>query len=140
MKYHVTRTCGHEERIELFGKNSAREYKLAEAAKELCTECRAAQRQKAEKHNMELAEANGLVTLEGSEKQVAWATTIRQNHIDQFAAWEEADYDAIEYLDGISKDEAHKLFNKALQNKSARFWINNRSNVFEVFEALTKER
>ena len=38
-KYNITYKCGHEDRVELFGKMSVREWRLEQMAGELCPEC-----------------------------------------------------------------------------------------------------
>jgi hypothetical protein len=81
-KYNVTYQCGHEGVVELYGKHTARESKLAWMSENMvCPECYAAQRDaaraketaKAEK----VADSNGWPKLTGSPKQIAWAETLR---------------------------------------------------------------
>lgn len=129
MKYQVTFSCGHEGRVDLFGKNREREYKLEQFARDICPECAAAQRAKKE-------EESGLPELEGSEKQVAWATKIRQNLITEFAGWQKKDYEAFEFLNNKTKEQVNGLFEAALMQTQATFWINNRSGVFMMLETM----
>jgi hypothetical protein len=129
MKYQVTFACGHEGRVDLFGKNSEREYKLEQFARNICPECAAAQRAKKE-------EASGLPELKGSEKQVAWATRIRQNIITEFAGWRKKDYEAFEALNDKTKEQVDGLFEAALKQTQATFWINNSSGVFTMLETM----
>lgn len=70
MKYEVTYKCGHVGEVELFGKNADRERKLAYLATLECPECE-------HKHAEETAKENGLVELQGSEKQIGWAESVR---------------------------------------------------------------
>jgi hypothetical protein len=80
-KYTVTRACGHDEIINLIGKQCDWRLENVEPSK-LCYECY--QKQLAEQHEKENREAAevakemNLPELTGSEKQVAWAETIRQ--------------------------------------------------------------
>lgn len=53
-KYDITYKCGHEGRIELFGKSSDRDRKIAQEEKSVCNECYA--KQQAEENNMEIVE------------------------------------------------------------------------------------
>ena len=78
MKYEVTYKCGHTGTVELFGKESDREYRLSRMAEEDCPDC-----QKAAVHAMcaEQAERYGLPDLVGSPKQIAWAEEIRAEFI-----------------------------------------------------------
>lgn len=89
--YDITHTCGHDERIELFGKTSERERRIEWLQERPCTECwkkeRAAEAEArrnkeaamiVEKLGNDAADAvnalsNATCTLEGSAKQVAWA-------------------------------------------------------------------
>ena len=91
--YDITHACGHDERIELFGKTSERERRIEWLQERPCTECwkkeRAAEAEAAmivEKLGDEAADAvnalsNASCTLEGSAKQVAWAEDIRSKCI-----------------------------------------------------------
>ena len=137
MKYHVTYACGHEGRVALFGKNSEREYKLERFARGICPECAAAQRAKEEEEAIVAAKASGLPELEGSEKQVAWATRIRQNAINEFAGWGDEDFEVL-YSDK-TKDQVKELFEAALKQTRATFWINNRSGVFMMLENMLEK-
>jgi len=139
MKYHVTYACGHEGRVALFGKNSEREYKLKHFAR-ICPECAAAQRAKEDEEAVAAAKASGLPELEGSEKQIAWATRIRQNLITEFSGWTEEDYDDFEELNNKTKEQVNELFEAALKQTRATFWINNRSkDVFTMLENRRKQ-
>ena len=89
-KYDVNYNCGHSGRIELFGKNSERQRKIEWLSGQECPNCAAQTRaEKIERQNIAAAGANlvaGLPPLTGSEKQIAWAETIRKfriDHIDQ---------------------------------------------------------
>lgn len=74
MKYEVTYKCGHVGEVDLFGKNADRERKLAYLATLECPECE-------HKHAEETAKENGLVELQGSEKQIGWAESVRVEKI-----------------------------------------------------------
>ena len=136
MKYQVTYACGHEGRVALFGKNSEREYKLKHFAR-ICPECAAAQRAKEEEEAVAAAKASGLPELEGSEKQVAWATRIRQNAINEFAGWGDEDFEVFD--NNKTKDQVKELFEAALKQTRATFWINNRSGVFMMLEKMLEK-
>lgn len=121
--YDITHTCGHDERIELFGKTSERERRIEWLQERPCTECwkkeRAAEAEArknkevamiVEKLGNDAAEAinalsNASCTLEGSAKQVAWAEDIRSKCIAQ----------AIDQL----RDLAARLPGKATAQRSA---------------------
>lgn len=87
MKYDVTFACGHTATVELFGKSSDREWKLQHIAEGLCPDCYKAQqeaeRKAASEAAAEDAKKQGFSELKGSEKQIAWAETIRAKFFEQ---------------------------------------------------------
>ena len=42
--YNINCSCGHTDRIQLFGKTSEREYRIKQLETEPCTKCREAER------------------------------------------------------------------------------------------------
>lgn len=80
-KYTVTHSCGHEEVVNLIGPHRDREWRMARMEEEVCHECYlrqlAAENAKAAEENKK----NELPALTGSEKQVAWAESIRAQRI-----------------------------------------------------------
>lgn len=78
-KYDVTYKCGHTHKLELYGKIDDRINKIAWLEENaLCPECF-----KKQKLEEAISKANDLPLLEGSEKQIAWAMTIRQEWIER---------------------------------------------------------
>lgn len=76
-KYTITRSCGHNETIQIFGKVANRDGIARAESRKLCECCREAKR---DADNAAAAKSNqsaGLPALAGSAKQVAWAETIR---------------------------------------------------------------
>lgn len=144
-KYDVTFSCGHTEIINLVGKVKDRERKIEYfEAHGLCSECWEAQRTRQfEEQNQKAAEEAkeyGLPELTGSEKQVAWAITIRQEFVAQaekiIAYYEDKAVRPRIADDPERKVAAHELIqamrqvveNRLLAQTSARFWIDNRDN------------
>lgn len=73
-KYEINHTCGHTETVQLYGNHTERERKIEWLESQECPACRRKKElEEAEKINSGLE----LPELEGSEKQIAWATTIR---------------------------------------------------------------
>lgn len=134
----VCKECGNhfQHRKECYKRSDADSYE--EWAKQnitLCPEClRAAARQKQEDQAAKLEQENELPALEGSEKQVAWAVSIRAK---AFAASLCADYSreeisaAMEELktdtDATAK-ERHEIETawRILTETSAKWFIDNR--------------
>lgn len=126
-KYTVTRACGHNETVVLYGKSRDREWRLEQVEpSKLCYECYqkqlAEQREKENREAAEAARAMNLPQLTGTEKQVAWAETIRQKML--------ADIDKFVY--GRIKPEHRNDIRikepvRAIQAKtSASWWIDHR--------------
>lgn len=86
-KYDVTFACGHTATVELFGKSSDREWKLKRMAEGICPDCYKAQKEADRKAASEAAakeaREQGFAELKGSEKQIAWAETIRAKFMEQ---------------------------------------------------------
>lgn len=75
----IEHSCGHEERHDLYGNRSWRDRQAARLENEPCSTCKQAERDKENrKAAAENAEA-GYPPLEGTEKQIAWAETIRRD-------------------------------------------------------------
>ena len=125
-KYQVTYACGHTDNIQLYGKESDRAKRLAYLATIDCPDCY---------HNKQLqaakAQIAGLPDLQGSEKQISWATQIRAEvyaALDKYSKLIEADQNAREQ----GKIVARKMFADFREAMTAhtdcRFWIDNRGN------------
>lgn len=80
-KYTVSHLCGHDHTHQLTGPQRTREYRLERLAGEDCPDCQStaweANRQAKQAADAAVAAKAGLPSLEGSEKQIAWANTIR---------------------------------------------------------------
>lgn len=91
-KYYVTHSCGHEICHQLVGKHSDRERKEEWLASVPCLECKQEEDDRArDDHNQQSAKENaaaGLPSLIGTEKQVAWAETIRKDLVARLDAAE----------------------------------------------------
>ena len=79
--YEGTYACGHEGRVNIIGPQKDRGYKKERAFSRLCPDCWQKERdEKIKKSNVESAELSkeyGFPDLTGTEKQTAWANTIR---------------------------------------------------------------
>ena len=116
-KYTINHTCGHQVTIQLFGKYVDRERRIAYLETCECDECRKA---KANAASAAAKEERGLADLTGSEKQVAWANTIREK--------------AYKCLDTVAQfatnDQAKAMMDgwkaKMDAKTEAKWWIENR--------------
>lgn len=119
MKYIVNHTCGHTTEIDLVGKTTERERRLAWLATQPCMDCkRAAEAAKAQA----TAEAAGLPALTGSDKQIAWAETIRAKAL--------AAIDEITAKCGESAKvpEALAIVDWVRGQSESRWWIDHRDD------------
>lgn len=87
-KYTIHHCCGHAREIALFGKIADRERTIERLEKGECPECARAREARAADAALSKSafSAIGEVELSGSEKQIAWAKTIRANVVSGFDA------------------------------------------------------
>jgi len=76
--YNVTYVCGHEGQIEVTGDKRLREWKICNAERDLCPDCYRKKKFEESKAILTEAQTLGLPELTGTEKQVAWAASIRK--------------------------------------------------------------
>lgn len=150
--YDITHTCGHDERIELFGKTSERERRIEWLQERPCTECwkkeRAAEAEArknkeaamiVEKLGNDAADAvnalsNATCTLEGSAKQVAWAEDIRSkciaralDRLRDIAA--RLPGEALAQQSAVLAQQSAALASVIASKTSAAWWIDNRDDI-----------
>lgn len=106
--YKGTFACGHEGKVNVIGKMKDREWKVNRLFSEVCEECRKKEQDEANKEALDKASKYDFPELTGSEKQVAWANTIR---VDFFEWCNENKI----YAENIIQTET-----------TAKFWIDNR--------------
>lgn len=99
--YTVKFACGHTAEIQLFGKESERQSKIKYLEESgMCPSCFKKQKEEAKKaaEAQAAAEASemGLLELAGSEKQVAWATKIRNGLMESISKMQDAAFKIIE--------------------------------------------
>ena len=126
MKVNVTCTCGHMIEIEVFGKNSEREWKIKRAESEECPACQLAKRMAAMENDTEWCE------LSGSEKQAVWAHDIRTEKVGELEKMAVANKCA----------EQFAPFVECLKNEfnEAKFWIDNRYEAPQFFARAARAR
>lgn len=127
----VSYSCGHAARLQMYGPLKGRESKKEWLERSgLCPECYASKKQAEREAADQKArdEAAKLPSLEGSDKQVAWATKIRAMNHKHFAAGAQCGREAI--ANGHNPEENESaMFNFVCAVelcKSARWWIENR--------------
>lgn len=125
-KHTITHTCGHEAVHNLLGKSSYRQWKKEQLESEICPECwKAAQ---AERSAAKTAQA-GLVALSGTEKQVAWANTIRLEklaEIDKTVAEIKASPRSATEIGQRNMAKLDTILDAIRTKESASWWIDHR--------------
>jgi len=110
-------SCGHDGREQFYGKRKEREYAVKKHFERLCPECWKAERDKKAADDAEKNKAAALPPLVGSDKQIPWAESIR------------------------AKVTGKEDFIFALQNTSAKWWIDHRDNLEGISDyAIFMER
>lgn len=99
--YTVKFACGHTAEIQLFGKESERQRKIKYLGESgMCPSCYKKQQEEAKKaaEAQAAAEASemGLPELTGSEKQVVWATKIRNGLMESISKMQDAAFKIVE--------------------------------------------
>lgn len=137
-RYTITYSCGHTADKQLFGKIDDRDNYINWCKEhKLCPECQRkqleAQRAEQTRKATEEASALNLAELTGSEKQIAWAITIRSKVLALID----------EFIKDADKYKAHPDYNRFLSawaalkaeivaNTSAKYYI-------DTFKGVTKE-
>lgn len=125
-KYNITHKCGHTATHNIVGTNSngERDRKVEYLASNVCYECyKAEQTSAAKEQNKDLPE------LTGSEKQIAWAESIRAKKIQSLKSLL-AKVEEMPVNDQTQK--ATNIINDTINNASSKFWIDNRDCGFGV--------
>lgn len=131
-KYEVTFKCGCTRIVELLGKYNDREKRMRWLATQECDECA---RERLNQSAKEKSQKRGLPNLIGSEKQIVWATTIREsfasendqiNDLCKFAE-EKAGLNASQLRDfKAAMEKLREVVVGDLSNTSASYWIERR--------------
>lgn len=128
-KYEISQKCGHTSTFNIGGPLKDRERKEAWLAEQTCRACQQAEveaaRNEAAAKAAAKADEQGLPQLQGSEKQVRWALTIRAGIVE-----------TIESL-GTPRDEtALKVISHIKSQAAAGWWIDRRDA--DIREILTE--
>lgn len=147
-KYTVKQSCGHLTEHQLYGPDRGRHDRLDWLRTVPCLDC---------KHETERAAATqaataaGLPTLVGSEKQVAWALTIRAKamaEVDQAIARKVTDLerraghlreqDAARYdaMMASVRDVTAEARRRFASEPAARVWIDGRDHILDAYNAI----
>ena len=84
-QYTITYRCGHTDRQQLYGKETDRQRRIGRMEEDVCTDCRRVSHEAANAAAAASNELDGLLSLSGSEKQVAWGESIRKGKLVEAA-------------------------------------------------------
>lgn len=132
MKFTVTHKCGHEVVYQLYGKFEDREHKAAYYETLDCPECRLRRELEQAETN---AQADNLPELQGTEKQIAWAMSIRNKWmglVSNLIAQVNANTNANPQL----KEKFIAAVASRKVETSAAWWIDNRHSIDTVSGVL----
>ena len=121
-KHTINYACGHQAEVQLYGKLSDREKRIAWLESQDCEECRRAKAQAA----VEAAKkARGLKDFAGTPRQTAWADAIRERA-----------YKCLDILVGYANNEQAKQMVEYWKSKmeameNPKWWIDSRYSIPE---------
>jgi len=161
--YYGTFSCGHEGRVDIIGPTKDRQWKADRKFEGLCPECyekkKEEERLKKNKEAAKESEEMELPKLIGSEKQVAWANTLRLDFIKKLENYIEVlrntqgktnkDIDEIRRLlkrmnftpkNSIEEilDAFCEIETDILKETKASFWIDTRDDFYYTLESHKK--
>lgn len=117
----VKYSCGHEETLQFYGPMKERAFRKSNLESRECPECWKA---KQVKEAVASHQANDWAVLTGSEKQVAWAESIRTNFYKQIEEKLRV-YTPVKNVTAF--ENGKKLLAWIKAETSAKFWIENRN-------------
>lgn len=142
MLVQVTRSCGHQEWVRSNAPLRERDAVIARESRKLCAECYAAQRAT---QAQQAAQAQSLPQLTGSDKQIAWASDIRQQMLTATADLRRQAQEAVEHPErdphGTAPVVLAVLDEIVSTHTEARWWIDNRNaDWVQLVFAAAKQR
>lgn len=134
-KYQITHSCGHDQTHQIYGTNvnGERERKAGWLAGSPCTDCwKKGQDEQLAAEAKAAAEANAdLPGLTGSEKQIAWAETIRAKANASITQSREFTLQNAAKNPQIA-EIASGIINDLMAKTDSRYWIDNRDIIFDL--------
>lgn len=124
--YYGTYACGHQGRVNVIGKISERQWKIDRHFEGVCEECKKKEREENGKKAAETSKEYDFPDLQGTDKQIAWANTMR--------------------LDFYNLCNKNKVFidDIIIHETGAKFWIDNRYNLNldfpQIYSQAAKKR
>jgi hypothetical protein len=129
----IVHSCGHHDRVQLYGHHTSREREIEYKEKTLCSDCWKAEQDRRNEEAAKAAEvANpGLPALTGSPAQITWAGAIRAKAIAVVAQTIGNDASTSKTLADTKTVEA--FAKRILKMGTARYWIDHRADFSDVY-------
>lgn len=132
--YSGTYNCGHEGRVNIIGPVKDREWKKEREFSKMCPDCRRKkfeeEREQKTQESFEKAKEMDLPELTGSEKQIAWAITLRQQLLDEINGISDLEKKTLLKRYGITDEDIQKIKQYIIETKtSAKYYIDRRHNL-----------
>jgi hypothetical protein len=137
MKYYITHSCGHEERVDITGTNvhGERDRKAERMESKPCRACEMSSHAATDTQAAESNSAEGMPSLDGSAKQVAWAETIRRETLDAIAS-------RSQHLHEAGRDDMAEVVEFIRRHAGtitdAAWWIDNRRDAASALSAQAR--
>lgn len=138
--YEGTYSCGHEGRVNIIGPQKDRPWKIEHEFQKLCPDCYKKERAEKAKAAEEESKEMELPELSGSEKQVAWANTIRIDFIKFVEAKIEEARNCETYSDEKKDEILCALDHCTRTHTEARYWIDNRVDKQHLLSSMKEYR
>jgi hypothetical protein len=124
--YYGTYSCGHEGRTNIVGPTKNRQWICDRHFENVCEECYKLKLEEENKKSMEKANEMELPELVGTEKQIAWANTIRLKMLKDF------DDMRVKVKEGML-DVYNDVINYLITEKTeARWFIDKRNDLIAI--------
>lgn len=124
--------CGHTYREQMYGKQSGRDSRQSWLEGRDCPDCfkakRDAQNAQVAEKAAETAKTEGLPTLTGSPKQVAWAEVIRAVKVAELRELQSKLVETPENTEKVAA--ARSIIESRIAKSEAKYWIDNREREY----------
>jgi hypothetical protein len=142
--YYGTYSCGHEGRVNIIGPVKDREWKKEREFSNMCPDCRCKkfeeEREQKTQESFEKAKEMDLPELTGSEKQIAWAVSLRQQLIDGIEGISDLEKKTLLKRYGITDEDIRKIKLYIIETKtSAKYYIDHRHYLIRDYLKEEKE-
>lgn len=148
--HEVTRSCGHVEQVDLQGVRYQSQV-AQRLERERQRDCRDCYRARTVKADLDAEAAGKRAVLEGSDRQVDWARSLRQRRATELHQWLQRittigdDLVARAFINAARRDQVLQMAREAIvhamkggfpESQTARFWIESRTETPIAFASV----